>query len=167
MALTRGLREQDGIFNDQAQLIGSDLGIGLNVAIGDGVSLQWYKISALDSGGGVLLNNGNYANPVTSPIDNKILSKNVGEPHEIANEDSGFILIFNSVGTALLNIPDGLDYTAANGGVSVIALNIGGGSVRIENTGTDTTRGSKTLTDNEGYMAITKISATLWQSSER
>ena len=69
MALTRGLAQNDGVFESIDQMQETDLKTGLTVAVNNSTSIQWYKISS--TGNGVLLTNGNYANPVSDPaIDN-------------------------------------------------------------------------------------------------
>jgi len=69
MALTRGLSQNDGVFESVEQMQVTDLKIGLTVAVNNGTSIQWYKISS--TGTGVLLTNGNHANQTSDPaIDN-------------------------------------------------------------------------------------------------
>jgi hypothetical protein len=89
-------------------------------------------------------------------------TKEVTSPYTLQGQDTGIFIIFNEVGSATLNIPDGLQV-----GTSVAATNIGGGDVLLVNTGTDTIRGATTLGDVSGYLAATKITNTVWQSSER
>lgn len=75
--------------------------------------------------------------------------------------DSGKFVLFNDAGNAVLNIPDGLAV-----GSSVVVGNTGGGNIVLTPV-TDTIRGALTLGDVAGYLAVTKISTTVWQSSER
>ena len=79
----------------------------------------------------------------------------------LSQGDSGNWIAFDDASEATLNIGDGLDI-----GTSVLLVNIGGGGVTTS-FNTETLRGSGTLSDVDGYMAITKITATAWQSSER
>ena len=89
-----------------------------------------------------------------------VTNKEVTSPYTVTSKDSGIILIFDEASGAL-NIPDGL----ADGSM-ITAVNIGAGSVVVSLV-TDTVRGDLTLQDIDGILSLTKLTATLWQSSER
>lgn len=160
--LTRGLMQNDGLFNNTDQLIAADLKVGLTVGVNDGSIIQWYKTAQVSSGG-LLLDNGNYANPVSQSNDNLLKIKSVSSPYTLLESDKEYqVIYFEDPTDVTLNIPDGLSV-----GLNVLALNIGGGGLSIVNTGTETTRGSLILGNVDGYMAIFKLNSTTWQSSER
>lgn len=83
-------------------------------------------------------------------------------PHSLLQTNSGVILKFNTAATGVVNIPDGLSI-----GTSVMVTNLGTGAVQFAMSGTDTLRGASLLADANGMMSATKITATIWQSSER
>ena len=83
-------------------------------------------------------------------------------PLNLTQVSSGNILVFNDAADAALNIPDGLEI-----GTSVIVLNIGTGAVSTTMLGSEILRGNPVLSDTDSFMSVTKITATLWQSSER
>ena len=86
----------------------------------------------------------------------------VTSPHTMAQGNSGHIVKFNSSSTGVLNIPDGLTE-----GSSVIVLNLGTGAASFNMTGSETMRGAVLLGNASGMMSATKITSTIWQSSER
>lgn len=89
-----------------------------------------------------------------------VISVNSG--YIVENSDSANFIVFNDAGTAILNFPDGIDI-----GVNFAYTNIGAGTVQVAITGTDTLRGAAILTDPDGYGAAVKLTATIWQLSER
>ena len=80
----------------------------------------------------------------------------------LTNDESGKFIIFDVAGTATLDIPDGL-----NIGLNTAFTNIGAGGMALNFTGSETFRGSLILADNDGYGVASKITATIWQLSER
>lgn len=80
----------------------------------------------------------------------------------LTDDESGKFIIFNEAGTATLDIPDGLII-----GVNTAFTNIGAGGMVLNFTGSETFRGSLTLADDDGYGVASKITATIWQLSER
>lgn len=91
-----------------------------------------------------------------------LVTKDVASPYVASDEDTSTFLIFNDAGTADIQIPNNLSK-----GVNFAYTNIGAGSVQLVYTGTDTLRGAALIVDPDGYAAVTKIGATLWQTSER
>src|SRR3990172_5612904 len=87
--------------------------------------------------------------------------KNVTTPYTLLDTDTNQFLVFNNVANIALTIPNGLTL-----GHHFAVTNIGGGNVVIT-MGTDTLRGTNTLGNILGFMTVTKITATVWQSSER
>jgi len=63
MTLKKGITEKDGNFKTITRMQAADL-VAESLAFVDGVG---YKIKTTDLGGGILLNNGNYANLVNLP----------------------------------------------------------------------------------------------------
>lgn len=86
----------------------------------------------------------------------------VNSGYTILDSDSANFIVFNDAGTAILNFPDGIGT-----GVNFAYTNIGAGTVQVVLTGTDTLRGAAILTDPDGYGAAVKLTATIWQLSER
>lgn len=89
-------------------------------------------------------------------------TKAVVSPYTITNGDSGYWLIFNDASDAVLNIPDGL-----RSGRSLLATNIGSGGVSATMIGSEVLRGADTLGNADGFLSLTKLTSTIWQSSER
>ena len=88
--------------------------------------------------------------------------KNVTSPYTLQSIDSGSTIVFDDASDVVLNIPDGLF-----AGTASIAVNIGGGGLSLNMTGSETIRGALVIGDFDGQMSVQKIAPTIWQSSER
>ena len=97
-----------------------------------------------------------YINPLS------LVVNNVTSPYLVSDADTGTFLIFDDASTADVQIPDNLST-----GVNLAYTNIGLGSVQLVMTGVDVLRGEPLVADADGYAAVTKISVTTWQTSER
>lgn len=89
-----------------------------------------------------------------------ITIKDVTTPYTLLQADNGSFLVFNSADATVI-VPDGLSLAT-----NVMALNTGAGNVTFT-VSTDTIRGSAVLGEESGMMSMTKITASIWQSSER
>lgn len=96
-----------------------------------------------------------YVNPIN------VIVETVTTPYTVSDDDTGKFLVFDEVGAGTINIPDNLSV-----GVNFAFANVGTGTVTLNLTGTDTLRGSPTVSDTNGYGAATKITLNTWQSSE-
>lgn len=97
-----------------------------------------------------------------SQFSNIVNISSVNSGYTLQDSDSADFIVFNNAGNAILNIPDGIGT-----GVNFAYTNIGAGSVQVVLTGTDTLRGAAILTDPDGYGAAVKLTANIWQLSER
>ena len=90
------------------------------------------------------------------------LLKTVTDGHVLADDDSGYFVMIDEAGTAVINVPDGLKT-----GHTVAFTNIGAGAINFNLTGSETARGQPLIATADGYGIAIKITATIWQLSER
>lgn len=77
-------------------------------------------------------------------------------------EDSNDYLVFDVDGDVVIQLDDSLPK-----GFGLLAANVGTGSIQVKMLGLNKLRGWHTLTDPDSFISLIKLTAQLWQSSER
>jgi len=163
--LTRSTGNTAGVFDDIAQLITISTPNGRILSLATG---ERYYTSSIDDGEGLLLIDGNYANPIYNsapptpePPQQKILPFSSGTTsYTLQEQDTGYFVVFDDSSLCQITLLSSLPI-----GTSIVASNVGGGGLEIVTT--DTVKGVKTLGNVDGMLSITKITSLYWQSSER
>jgi len=163
--LTRNTGNTAGVFDDVTALAAVSTPNGRILSLSTG---ERYYTSSVDDGEGLLLIDGNYANPIYNsapptpePPQQKILPFSSGTTsYTLQEQDTGYFIVFDDSSLCQITLLSSLSI-----GTSIVASNVGGGGVEIVTT--DAVKGVKTLGNVDGMMSITKVTSIYWQSSER
>ncbi len=163
--LTRSTGNTAGVFDDVAQLITISTPNGRILSLSTG---ERYYTSSVDDGEGLLLIDGNYANPIYNrapptpePPQQKISPFSSGTTsYTLQEQDTGYFIVFDDSSLCQITLLSSLPI-----GTSIVISNVGGGGVEIVTT--DIVKGVKTLGNVDGMLSITKVTSIYWQSSER
>lgn len=105
MSLDRYLSEKDGVFQSTANLQASSPLVGNIVITNVSGIVTLYSVDASDLGGGLLLANGNYANPTALELQTDKPNNQTGIAYTLALTDSAKTVWMNNAASNTLTIP--------------------------------------------------------------